>query len=1016
MIQRVGRTGRKRDGRVVCLIAEGSEEKTLVDSKRSERTLAHALRNPRSFKVLPTEPMFPTTPTLQELNMQVSQKFHVSQVEGHDNKSTRASNGTRSSKASAKKRLRWRLSEEEQRRVATLGVPGQIPCFATSEFPLSLTRRLFAARRNQSNVALSNGKTKSISTGRSSRILRRIELGYTEVQTSSTTTRTAVRSRSFRRGEESALDLLFPTSSDQTSENAFADKLHRFSVGGPHKVKEATHPVASVSSKSVYSIPIVASERVPLNRGAAHTKTAAPVVVEQIPGIRGPGQVRAPPSNTTTAVVQQPNLPVTRVETTVAQNPYKRPVKSPQMQAGKPGPSNKYRSSASKDSRPTFGSSLLAQDSGGSFRVAAAELEKPSESHPQKQERVEIAVSDATYKGVLTGRFPATASFLLPNQDIGAEMEISRLETHDAAETEDFRLPTQDDSSSSEDDDEGDEGDKAHTRENDTTGAQHMRAPVVAPSNIDAQKSVVDSVNEPNEATNIEEDSFLLPTQESSSEDESTSDEAEKEVSEDDVPLISLKKRADFEQDVPLIYLKKSVSRKSTDSDDVMLVSLKRKKDTRSETETPRVGRHSKTSKHFLSNTGTQSSSAANDGPVHGFSDTPDMPLPHKLKASRRNVLDDDEDDTPEKAASRGDTLVDTPRDALASRASENPLADTPQEEHRMAAPKASVDDIVCAVCLSGDSPDVDPIILCDGHDDSSPCDLAVHTTCYGATVNFDDDQPWRCDPCEFRYNDGRGVLQCGICQGGEAPLRKISISYWKHPGCRSATNQGPARRLRKIQQRKAPTSKPGRSAGHANTSHSRSADTLVETISRQPAQKRMRYLRFMDEEAHIDSGEDMDGDEEDEDDLAAIQEEEEELHGSFINDSSQLGFTQDELVRADADIGQHHDDRIHRTMDLERERMRQFATPVLNRRMVQEKGAWSATQSSGAGSEKGLGNMHFIRSVIEHHRQGGRAEDIERMYEALEEEQGEVDENDLVPERPAPQRTVLHYQSSDED
>lgn len=53
MIQRVGRTGRKRDGRVVTLVAEGQEEKTYVLTMHPARFLfavAHncptALQNP----------------------------------------------------------------------------------------------------------------------------------------------------------------------------------------------------------------------------------------------------------------------------------------------------------------------------------------------------------------------------------------------------------------------------------------------------------------------------------------------------------------------------------------------------------------------------------------------------------------------------------------------------------------------------------------------------------------------------------------------------------------------------------------------------------------------------------------------------------------------------------------------------------------------------------------------------------------------------------------------------------
>jgi hypothetical protein len=51
---------------------------------------------------------------------------------------------------------------------------------------------------------------------------------------------------------------------------------------------------------------------------------------------------------------------------------------------------------------------------------------------------------------------------------------------------------------------------------------------------------------------------------------------------------------------------------------------------------------------------------------------------------------------------------------------------------------------------------------------------------------------------------------------------------------------------------------------------------------------------------AGIDSGEDVDGDDTEEDDVATVKEEEESVKG-FINDSSQLRYTQDELERVDS-------------------------------------------------------------------------------------------------------------------
>ena len=147
----------------------------------------------------------------------------------------------------------------------------------------------------------------------------------------------------------------------------------------------------------------------------------------------------------------------------------------------------------------------------------------------------------------------------------------------------------------------------------------------------------------------------------------------------------------------------------------------------------------------------------------------------------------------------------------------------------------------------------------------------------------------------------------------------------------------------------------------------------------------------FVLEEAEIDSGEDSDGDDEDE---ALRRLEDDELsHDSFINDATELTqhFSQDDLALVDADAAAEVIFQ-HRALDVEREREHQFKTPVLNRRM--NRVGDSPLSSS---SQKGLGNMHFIRSILEHHRQGGRCEEIEEYYRQLaKDDQSNVEHSQL--------------------
>ncbi len=92
----------------------------------------------------------------------------------------------------------------------------------------------------------------------------------------------------------------------------------------------------------------------------------------------------------------------------------------------------------------------------------------------------------------------------------------------------------------------------------------------------------------------------------------------------------------------------------------------------------------------------------------------------------------------------------------------------------------------------------------------------------------------------------------------------------------------------------------------------------------------------------------------------------------SFINDSSQLGYTQDDLDRVNADS--HTDDcdhgesyqYHHRQINHQKDLSDFWKTPVFNRRML--KATTNESQDSEP-SQKGLGNMNFIRSVLDHHR-----------------------------------------------
>jgi PHD-finger len=148
----------------------------------------------------------------------------------------------------------------------------------------------------------------------------------------------------------------------------------------------------------------------------------------------------------------------------------------------------------------------------------------------------------------------------------------------------------------------------------------------------------------------------------------------------------------------------------------------------------------------------------------------------------------------------------------------------------------------------------------------------------------------------------------------------------------------------------------------------------------RQQMYRRKLALRFIDDEAAVGSDEDSEGDGAEERELADL-EAEENSRSSFINDSSP-----DQLDHANPGFEGSlscDSDTLHARLDNERAKRDLFATPFLNRRMQRN----SLSPCNAPDSERGLGRLHFVRSVLEHHRNGGDADEIEDFYNRLGEE-----------------------------
>ena len=781
MIQRTGRTGRKRSGRVVCLVAEGPEQNTYSASKQSEKTLIRALKNPRSFSTHPVAPMFPYAPALCEVNMQISQTFHMSQVEGHQGQG----HGKIPSMISS--RNRWRLNSVEKE-ICTK-ILGQWWKTDPEVRPSASDLRAYflaSMASSRSRKRLHNSPGYMIAS--SSSIFWHLSQsnGGQSIESVPLNSRALLRKPGM-----SAIGSVFPT--------APVDDYIKYRQRNSNKsnISKATE----ISPKTQYSTQDKGVQQ--LRQNDVELRTAHPKVRNE-------------------------------------------------------------------------GSSNL--------------LERQEVNYPQKSKQTPTTRNNdpSAIDETNTSNLPGNRSEALAaskTRSTGSSFEI-------------FALPpvceVDDDSSAS----------------SSSQGTMDF-------SNIPFRSADQrDSVNQDQACATVVE-RFKLPSQDdSSSEDES---------------IISKLERSDIVQplgacgEAKVDLLTRSISNFAQEQSQLFK---------------------------------TRDSPCINIGQTHK----------KRPRRRKRAILDSQEDDA-EIAGSENrvsskenlsvDPLDDTPKRRRFFDNHES-LIDTPKEK--------AIDDIKCRVCDSGESPDEDPIVLCDGES----CNLAFHVSCYSIPYkSLFSDAEWRCDPCDYRHKGGTQQVRCSECEPEKAcslPLKRFG-GIWIHA-----------------------------KQHHNGKSNQR---TRRKNGNRANLQKRFYEGNFFDEEASIDSDDDIEGDAEDHDLIREIEKEEEEMHGSFINDSSQLS--------GDGDTNQGRFER-------EKESMNQFSTPWLNQRNKRQKlGIYSGTPSEAPDSEKGLGNMNFIRSVIEHHRNGGTADEIENIYLQLEEAE-DTDGESLIPEHRPPERRIVQYFSSDSE
>ena len=125
--QRAGRTGRKRDGRVVYLLSEGPEMKKYQESKNKQKKMNEQMKNmTRNYQFLSKQySLFPTSVRPREVleMISISHEFRSSQVGGHTPKQKRK----RRKSSMARYLGDWKLTlSQEKSRVSTFGMEDDV--------------------------------------------------------------------------------------------------------------------------------------------------------------------------------------------------------------------------------------------------------------------------------------------------------------------------------------------------------------------------------------------------------------------------------------------------------------------------------------------------------------------------------------------------------------------------------------------------------------------------------------------------------------------------------------------------------------------------------------------------------------------------------------------------------------------------------------------------------------------------------------------------------------------------
>jgi Fanconi anemia group M protein len=1019
MIQRMGRTGRARAGRVIVLLAEGDEERAYAQSNANANKLKRALQTKKNLVMVPDILLFPVPPSERlDRDMNISTQLRMSQVAGVSDKATRRSNTSRT----CKYKLDSAQEQERQQRLGNLIV------LDTTATPWKTLRRVLI--RHRSSRRSFGGRTVRILSavqdtvgvavdGSNAYKASRMNAAIYEIFPIERPPEVSTRGETASTGSSNASD------PDDRRRVLHAQTDEKQQIPTEMTVEDSQHGLPPSTQLYKLSFPIIGKQPAEHtsprttpdhgNKGSVHPQSS-PVAVsfeQAIPKHKHLNPISAQHTELVFDVAEA--LPeVSKPVDTVS-------VQQPVFRLPTPPPSSSEDESCDEEAEED-----RIQDRVNSRNKGISRSDVNVESHFSSHVDGDFAPEHEHETAV------SNASFCLPTQSSSSEGEDSS----DDDETPKEKSPNV--------------GQKPHC----SSSASRKKYEPLTSTSAEAGLMTHSEIAEVHNYS--EEDTPLI------------SFRVRKKTRED--PLISLRERVkssspskrkrssvvggtgkNVSEDASLLRPERCLAPSNTASSKSPGVSFVKKKQKRLFIDEHEMTHPCLELQGLQKPIGSQYSAASPKSPTDILQDTQDTP-----------------NNSSQHEAMQGDIPVAHPKHAWAG-----PLTDTPLSAKAISHQGVSLvvaDALHCEVCLSLESLNEDPIVLCDG------CERGFHKSCYCIDASIESSEAWHCDQCKSPDTKITSSHSCRVCGINEGALKAQGDDGWCHPICKPFLSGGslsqrqcsycnaeggsrcfscpasihpfcavnaphqqnwmvvtvqphdmtrrqsaaifcpnhvnnasnfisvhlqdglaaPLAWVRVIQTREISRCRDLKYEGLKKlarkrwlrvdqpNSGSEKQHGIDEASIRRARLENLRQRRkgaaaFVLEEAEVGSDDVTDEDEDDDDEL----DDDEISNDSFINDAAELTqhFSQDELGLVDREASEDISFN-HRALDAQREIAQQYKTPLLNRRMTRPHDSQFSSSS-----QKGLGNMHFVRSVLEHHRQGGRAEDIDAFYRQIEQD-----------------------------